>query len=78
MIAAAHEQQEPSHTPSSKSHMHWTPLVVQWISHAGDAGSVPGLGRFHMLWSNQAVCQLLEPTVQSPGSTASEPGCHSY
>ena len=29
-------------------------------ANAGDMGSIPGLGRFHMLWGNQAqVPQLL-------------------
>ena len=34
----------------------WTSLEVQWIknlpANAGDMGSVPGPGRFNMLWSN--------------------------
>ena len=39
-----------------------TSLVVQWITvdknppaSAGDTGSVPGLGRLHMLWANKPV-----------------------
>ena len=43
-----------------------TLLVVQWImeknlpADAGDTGSIPGLGRFHMLRSNEA--HALGPT----------------
>ena len=29
-------------------------LVVQWLSLPGGMGSIPGLGRFHMLWGNEA------------------------
>ena len=32
-----------------------TSLLVQWMrlpTNAGDTGLIPGLGRFHMLWSN--------------------------
>ena len=35
----------------------WTSLVAEWIknppANAGDMGSIPGAGRFHMLWSRQ-------------------------
>ena len=28
------------------------PVVKNLTANAGDTGSIPGLGRFHMLWSN--------------------------
>ena len=34
---------------------------------AGDTGSIPGLRRFHMLWSNSGhVPQLLSPSAATP------------
>ena len=43
-----------------------TSLVVQWITvgknppaNAGDTGSIPGLGRFHMPWTNEACAPQL-------------------
>ena len=42
-------------------------------ANAGDMGSSPGLGRFHMLWSNKAhVPQLLSLSAQNQYSTARE------
>ena len=49
-------------------------------ANAGDTGSIPGLGRSHMLWSNQAhVPQPLslrstarEPQLLRPGATTTE------
>ena len=36
------------------------PVVKSSSSNAGDTGSIPGLGRFHILWDNKAsVLQLL-------------------
>jgi len=49
---------------------------------AGDTGSVPGLGRFHMLWSNESHCnQLLSPCAArakawAPGAGASNKRGH--
>ena len=54
-----------------------TLLLAQWImdknlpADAGDTGSIPGLGRFHMLRSNKA--HALGPTSCSCGA-----GCHDY
>ena len=37
-------------------------MVKNSSANAGDMGSIPGLGRFYMLWSNQArAAQLLSP-----------------
>ena len=56
-------------------------VVESLPANAGDTGSSPGLGRSHMLWSNQArVPQLLslrsrarEPQLLSLRSKACEP-----
>ena len=38
-------------------------------ANAGDTGSVPGLRRFHMLWSNSGhVPQLLSPSAATTES----------
>ena len=38
---------------------------------AGDMGSVPGLGRLHMLWSNEARApQLLSPCAAAAEARA--------
>ena len=40
-------------------------------ANAGDMGSVPGLGRSHMLWSNKSPCAL-EPALCSERSHRKE------
>ena len=55
-------------------------VVKNLPANAGDTGSSPGLGRFHMLWSNKACApQLLslrsrahEPQLLSPRATTTE------
>ena len=44
------------------------PVVKNVPTNAGDTGSIPGLGRFHMPWAAKAVHQLLSPcsTIQKP------------
>ena len=32
------------------------PVVKNLPANTGDMGSIPGLGRFFMLWSNEDVC----------------------
>ena len=42
-------------------------VVENLPANAGDTGSSPGLGRSHMLWSNEArVPQLLKPMSLEP------------
>ena len=60
-------------------------VVKNLTANAGDTGSVPGLGRFHVSWSNEAhELQLLKPTCpgvralqqeRSPHSLQLEKGC---
>ena len=39
------------------------PVVKNLSGNAGDTGSTPGPGRFHMPWTNKACApQLLKPT----------------
>ena len=39
------------------------PVVKNLSGNAGDTGSIPGPGRFHMPWTNKACApQLLKPT----------------
>ena len=55
-------------------------VVKNQPANAGDTGSIPGLGRSHMPWSNEArVPQLLslcsrahEPQLRSPHATTTE------
>ena len=43
------------------------PVVKNLPANAGDTSSIPGPGRFHMLWGNWArVPQLLKPTGLEP------------
>ena len=42
------------------------PVVKNLPANAGDMGSVPDLGRFHMPWSNSVLApQLLTPALKS-------------
>ena len=44
------------------------PAVKEPPANAGDAGSIPGLGRSHMLWGNEGRA----PQLLSPRSAARE------
>ena len=45
-------------------------MVKNPPTNAGDIGLIPGLGRFHMPWSNQAYVPQL-----NPHATTAEPTC---
>ena len=55
-------------------------------ANAGDTGSIPGPGRFHMPWSNKAHVPWLwslpaattEPVLWSPRAATKKPMCHNY
>ena len=51
-------------------------VVRSQPANAGDIGSIPGLGRFHMLQSNKAHAPTMQPMLQSPGATDTELTCY--
>ena len=65
------QQQKPPHHLLTLRHTKWDfpggPVVKSLPASAESMGSIPDLGRFHMLWSNQAhvsqLLKLLHPTV---------------
>ena len=44
-------------------------------ANAGDAGSIPSLGRFRCLGASNLCPVTAEPVLQSPGAVPAEPSC---
>ena len=61
------EDQEPLKWPGTgqaqtqKEGFLGSPVVKNLTTNAGDAGLIPGPGRFHMLWGNHYGARALEP-----------------
>ena len=53
-------------------------VVMNLSVDSGDTGSIPDLGRSHMLQSTAHEPYLLSPCSKSPGTSTTEPMCHNY
>ena len=47
-------------------------VVKNLPTNAGDMGSVPDLGRYHMPWSSLSLCSTTEPMLKNLGAATPE------